>query len=661
MIATASYRRDIDGLRSVAVLPVVLGHAGFSSFEGGFVGVDVFFVISGFLITNILARELAETRFSVLNFYERRARRILPALFAVLFVCFTAGWFALPPTQYEVLAKSAGSTVLFSSNIWLWWNSGDYFGADAAFDPLLHTWSLAVEEQFYLVFPLLLWALFHWRPRWLVPAIAILTALSFGFSVWTTQTTPVAAFYLPHNRAWELGLGALLALGAIPMLRSRVSREVVAGFGLVLILFSVFTLSKETVFPGINALPPSLGTAAIILAGMSGTTVVGRLLSTKLLVGIGLISYSLYLIHWPVLVAVRIAIDSAEISVIVAIAAIAISFVLAVASWRFIERPFRVGPSQKGMSKLVIWTFSVVGGVAILGFSLITVKTNGLPQRLPPELGLAYQDAIERAPLNRKCLAWLPGASVCNLGLESGDGPVDVIVWGDSHAGAMLPGIHDWLIARGLSGTAFAKVGCAPILGVERARKNDRGCAAHNTYVANYIEAQGEVGLVILAARWTLLTEGTRAPGEVGEIVQLAFIDDEKNTARSNADLVKFGLDSTLSRIAPYSDQILIMGGIPEIGFHVPNGLVSSAMLGRIIPTQPNQSTYNARNFRTYRILSEVAEQYGAVLVNPSDQFCTPLCQIMEGSQLIYSDDDHLSEFGAKRFIPVILESGLSR
>ncbi|MCB5200694.1 acyltransferase, partial [Loktanella sp. TSTF-M6] len=300
------YRRDIDGLRTLAVVPVVLGHAGLGLFAGGFVGVDVFFVISGFLITGILVRELEQGRFSLIDFYERRARRILPALFVVLAACIVVFWFLLLPQHYVVIGKAGIASLLFSSNIYFFRIDSAYFANATSMQPLLHTWSLAVEEQFYIVFPVLLWLIAAWRRTSRTLLIAGLSLASFALAVWMVPRHPVAAFYLTPTRVWELGLGALLALGAFPALRHRLLAELVAAAGLVAIAWAVFTLDKTDPFPGLNALAPCLGAVAIIWAGQSQITLTGRLLSTRGMVGIGLMSYSLYLVHWPVLVAARI-------------------------------------------------------------------------------------------------------------------------------------------------------------------------------------------------------------------------------------------------------------------------------------------------------------------------------------------------------------------
>ena len=298
------YRSDIDGLRALAVVPVVLGHAHVTGFAGGFVGVDVFFVISGFLITTILATEAREGSFSLTRFYERRARRLFPALFAVLIFCAAAAWTRFPAEDLEAFGRSLLATIFFGSNM-LFWSETGYFDIAAEQRPLLHTWSLAVEEQFYLLFPLAVW----WTTRrmggryaaWLWPAMGA----SFVLSVVWVPTHPSSAFYLVPARAWELLMGSALALGLVPALRQQSHRETCSALGTLFIAMSVVLYDANTPFPGSNAVLPCLGAALVIHAGHSGTTAVGRLLGTKPVVFVGLISYSLYLWHWPLLVFAR--------------------------------------------------------------------------------------------------------------------------------------------------------------------------------------------------------------------------------------------------------------------------------------------------------------------------------------------------------------------
>ncbi len=291
------HRSDIDGLRAIAVIPVVLFHAGVRHVAGGFIGVDVFFVISGYLITTILLEDIRRDRFSIAAFYQRRARRILPALFAVLLFASLAAYKLLLPNDAYEYGRSLLATLGFISNIAFSRQMG-YFDAPAEMKPLLHTWSLAVEEQFYILYPLFLFLVTrYFRKRYAV-AIGSVLALSLAYSIGRSDTQAATSFYLPTTRAWELLIGGLLAIQSLPKLRHQLSANLLGFFGLGLISYSVFAFSAATPFPGYHALFPCVGAALIIYSGMAVEPLVGRVLSAKPLVFVGLISYSLYLWHW---------------------------------------------------------------------------------------------------------------------------------------------------------------------------------------------------------------------------------------------------------------------------------------------------------------------------------------------------------------------------
>src|SRR6056297_20083 len=335
------YRADIDGLRALAVLPVLAFHAGLAPFSGGFVGVDVFFVISGYLIAGLILPRIRAGRFSLLEFYERRARRLLPALFVVMAVSGALAAALFLPAELREFGQSAVAATLFASNV-LFSRETGYFETEAALKPLLHTWSLGVEEQFYLLFPLLLMALAARRAGRvaLVPVLAALALASLALAAWAVPRAPAFAFYLLPTRLWELMLGALLAVAPLPALRRRAVREAAAAAGLAAILWAMLRYSEATPFPGPAALLPCLGAALVIHAGASGPTAVSRALSLGPVVFVGLISYALYLWHWPVLVFAEYA-AVRELTTVETGAALALSGVLAALTWRFVERPFR--------------------------------------------------------------------------------------------------------------------------------------------------------------------------------------------------------------------------------------------------------------------------------------------------------------------------------
>jgi peptidoglycan/LPS O-acetylase OafA/YrhL len=364
------YRREIDGLRAVAVVPVILFHADFALFAGGYVGVDVFFVISGYLITSILINELEAGRFSLARFYERRARRILPALFFMMICCIPFAWFWMLPSQFKDFSQALIAVSLFVSNI-LFWQKTDYFAPEIEESPLMHTWSLAVEEQFYIFFPLLLWLLWRYDRMHVVSIILLLCVVSLGVAEWGWRNAPTANFFLIVTRAWELGAGALCAF----MLQSRPLREntILSTLGIGLIMLSVFTYDDLTPFPSLYALAPVGGTALIILFA-GGLTPVGRLLSIPAFVGIGLISYSAYLWHQPLFAFARM--HGAGLAADWLLLTLAgTSLGLGWLSWRYIERPFR---KRDGVlvNRSAAFALSATGVAAFISFGLYGISSD---------------------------------------------------------------------------------------------------------------------------------------------------------------------------------------------------------------------------------------------------------------------------------------------
>ena len=299
------YRSEIDGLRALAVLPVILFHAGFEWFSGGFVGVDVFFVISGYLITTIIISEMDEGNFSIVNFYERRARRILPALFFVMIACLPFAWLWLTPTDLKGFGQSLVGASTFSSNILFWLQSG-YFDTGAEFKPLLHTWSLALEEQYYILFPIFL--LLTWRLgiKWILILLSIIFIISLGVAQWGAYNRPSPTFFLLPTRGWELLVGVFAAfyLKYNTQLKSQVLNQVLSIVGFSMIIYSIIAFDETTPFPSLYALIPTIGTGLLIFCAVPNT-VVHNLLSLKPIVGMGLISYSAYLWHQPLLAFAR--------------------------------------------------------------------------------------------------------------------------------------------------------------------------------------------------------------------------------------------------------------------------------------------------------------------------------------------------------------------
>ena len=365
------YRAEIDGLRAIAVVPIILFHAGFEYFSGGFVGVDVFFVISGYLITTIILSEKEQGTFSLVNFYERRFRRILPALFMVMLVSLIFSLLWLMPSYMEDFSQSLMAVSTFSSNILFWHESG-YWEISNELKPLLHTWSLAVEEQYYVLYPLFLMQIWHFRKDWILGSFIVIAAISLATAQWGAYNKPIPTFYLLPTRGWELAIGAGIAYYFLyrkqtvrTLLSHKSVNEALGLLGLLMISYAVYVFDKETPFPSLYALVPTVGTGLIILFS-SSQTMVGRLLSKKPLVAVGLISYGAYLWHWPLLVFARHLSLTEPSELTFAILAL-LSFPLAYLSWRYIEKPFRT----KGIfSRKAIFTFSFIGSVLFITVGL---------------------------------------------------------------------------------------------------------------------------------------------------------------------------------------------------------------------------------------------------------------------------------------------------
>lgn len=435
------YRAEIDGLRAIAVIPVILFHAGFAAFNGGFIGVDIFFVISGYLITTIILSDLSDGKFSLLNFYERRARRILPALFLVLLVCLPLAWMWLLPQDMKSFSQSLAAVSIFSSNIFFW-STNDYFATASELKPLIHTWSLAVEEQYYILFPIFLAAAWGLGKRWMLVVLIILGISSLLLAHWGSLNRPVANFYLLPTRVSELLAGVLLAFYLSSSARADLNsglREAGGIAGLGMVLLSIFWFDKQVPFPGMYALVPIIGTMLIILFVDRGT-ILGKLLGNRLFVGLGLISYSAYLWHQILFAFARHrALPEPDQSLLGLLAVI--SLILAYVSWKFVEVPFR---NKNHISRGSVFIFSIIGTVFFATIGLYGYANKGFPSRLPESLNMAGLDM----PMvdNGWCFYSIDSIS----GLEYGDDGLNcwlgdeksdrsAILFGDSFAGHYEP------------------------------------------------------------------------------------------------------------------------------------------------------------------------------------------------------------------------------
>ncbi len=428
------YRAEIDGLRALAVLPVILFHAGFEWFSGGFVGVDVFFVISGYLITTIIISEMAEGKFSIVNFYERRARRILPALFFVMAACLPFAWLWLEPNDLKGFGKSLIAVSTFSSNILFWRESG-YFDAAAELKPLLHTWSLAVEEQYYILFPIFLMCIWRLGIKWVLILLSVVFFISLGIAQWGAYNRPTASFFLLPTRGWELLVGVFAAfyLKYNTYLKSHTLNQALSLLGFFMIVYSIVEFNKTTPFPSLYALIPTFGTVLLILCAVP-RTLVYKLLTLKFIVGIGLISYSAYLWHQPLLAFARHR-SFGDIPELILITLCVISLVMAWFSWRFVEKPFR---SKTKVNSRSIFKFSVIFTLFFLTTGLWLHQSNGALKYYPKEkqqvLG-SFVDATTYVLERHKQIRLLEFSKT--------NGKQDILIIGDSHSEDLVNAVFE--------------------------------------------------------------------------------------------------------------------------------------------------------------------------------------------------------------------------
>lgn len=491
------YRADIDGLRTVAVIPVVIFHLGTALFSGGFVGVDVFFVISGFLITQTLLDERGTVAQGLLDFYKRRVRRIFPALFVLYLAVMAAAAALLMSDQATEVSNSILASIFFVSNI-LFYGQSDYFDGALDSNPLLHTWSLSVEEQFYVFFPLLIFftrSLADSRRRQIIWAI---TVASFLASVWMVYRDPSAAFYLIPFRTWELAIGALLALGAIPGPRRQWQAEAGAVLGLAMIGYAVLFYNKATLFPGLSALLPCVGAGLVILCGNGWKTLAGRALALWPMRFVGLISYSLYLWHWPIIVFYKHL--DARLDNVERAGLLAASLVAAAISWKFIEQPFRHTPGLSSRQVVLRGTGAMAACAAAV-FALAMVTSYAYPISAQARGVLAYGERTGRTAMMRTGTCFLTTQDTFDQFrpdecLGAGAGKPRVLIIGDSHAAHLYYGLHAALpTMQVLQATAS---GCKPLLSTRGAPQ----CLTLMDHVFNDYIPKLRPDVVIVSARW---------------------------------------------------------------------------------------------------------------------------------------------------------------
>jgi peptidoglycan/LPS O-acetylase OafA/YrhL len=618
-LPSSKYRPDVDGLRAVAILLVLHFHAFPAAMPGGFVGVDVFFVISGFLITGIIARELEQGRFSLLTFYIRRVRRIFPALLVVLAVVLVFGWLWMLPAAFAQLGIDVFASAGFAANIALLLQSG-YFDVESAKKPLLHLWSLGIEEQFYLAWPLLLMLAVRLR----LPIVAVAATLgiaSFILNVALIGSHPIATFYLPFTRAFELLLGAVLACSWDRVDQGHRASEIRGWLGASMIVAAAALLNSHSAFPGWWAILPVAGTALLISA--PGAWVCRVVLASPPMVWIGLISYPLYLWHWPLLV-FGAAFKFTPLTLIERELALIASVLLSWATYRFIEKPIRFGqPTPRKVAGLcaAMVLVGIVGGAVVWG--------GGFDFRLPAEIR-----AMASVPTQAK--RWRVHECMLDLSVETNfaadcadrDSRPLVLVWGDSTAGALIPGLRKAQETRNFGIAQFTSSSCIPALKADI--PDNPNCRAMNDKVLT-LARDLQPDVVLLHGTW------------------------EKH------------LDNVAATVAAVKQQtrarVVVLGPLPFWRRSVPNEVLRFYMMHhrlvppRVIGVARSDSAYD-------NLMREKLLPLGAEFISAREEMCNAEgCLIRVGDSagdIIISDQAHLTEKGSDFLIGAIIDRVLT-
>jgi peptidoglycan/LPS O-acetylase OafA/YrhL len=626
-----SYRKDIDGLRGIAVLPVILYHYKIPGFEGGFTGVDIFFVISGYLIGSIILSGLTENTFSFAGFYERRIRRIIPAFYTVIFTSLLFAFFFLDSAFLKELAQTAASAVLLFSNVFFYKTIGSYFAPESGGNILLHTWSLSVEEQFYLVFPPFIYLLYKYVRRYLILIIGIVALASLAGCILLTKDHVVFSFYLPFTRSWEFLAGVLVA--RIPVnTGNRLLKEALSLTGVALIVTGIVALDTNSIFPGYNALLPVTG-AALLLQYGPGTRIANRILSFGPLVFTGKISYSLYLWHLPVIAFSEYFIyDTFKPSNI--IIPLLVTFALSIISWRYIEQPFRLKKQFAGNYKKV-FGYAALAFVCLAGICVVIDRKGGFPDRSLQNKMLeemrtdSYTSHKKLWPYFTHLMT--PDSISRHLAMI-GDTQTTpgFILWGDSHAGKLLPMFEAACRAKHISGYGAITLAYPPVLTARTWFTNDK-VPAINSAVFHFITTHPDIKKVFLVSRWTVHHN-------------LSLQHDQSPVF--DEELVR-----TVDTLAKTGREVILFTPVPELKTWPKKYFFQSILLHKDINSlTPTRADYFSNNKPMLDLMARLDSLPHVKVVATYDFFFQDGRTLLaDHDHLLYIDKNHLSQAGAAR------------
>jgi peptidoglycan/LPS O-acetylase OafA/YrhL len=643
-----AYRPDIDGLRAVAVISVVIFHAIPEWLQGGFIGVDIFFVISGFLISGIIFGALEAGNFTFSEFYGRRIRRIFPSLCLVILSVYTLGWFVLLSDEFYQLGRHIAAGSGFASNLLLWSETG-YFDTDSFSKPLLHLWSLGIEEQFYIVWPLLVWI--AWRFRLRIPKLVLILCLtSFCLNVTLIRNNPTAAFYSPLTRAWELLAGGLLALVSSGKVYSDRSANLLSTLGALLLTLGFMLIRQSMVFPGFWAILPVSGATLLILAGPRAW--LNRwVLSSKFMVWLGLISFPLYLWHWP-LISLMSMIAGEKVSLAARLWSIGISIVLSILTYCFIERPIRFGSKKRPK---VIGLVAIMAMIGCLG--CLTSFCKGFPSRSINSVQGQQLEDLQRTYDNS--VGWLCSNTEFKFGhCHFTSETPEIVILGDSHAQALFFGVKRY--APQAKVAMVGNAGCPPFLNIisrDKYRVTEvNKCADGVSKAIPFIATTPSARRIILSFRGTLYVSG-KGFGEGWDWIFSPHDGNQQDTQLRAEELLEARLKEVLGLLTNADKEILFVIDQPELGFDSRKCLDSrpyrSLLSTESFKCKVTRSAYDKRSAQYRKLITRVLEQFPSVeVIDAAQALCdNQFCYAKINNRILYSDDDHLSPYGAFRVL----------
>lgn len=644
-----NYRADLDGLRGVAVILVILFHVG-GGVPGGYIGVDVFFTLSGYLITGLVAADLKHGQFSLVDFWVRRTRRLAPPAFVVFVLSLLMGYFVLLPRDYSSMASVLQSQLTVTSNIYLLKHL-NYFDGPAEMQPLLHTWSLSVEEQFYIVFPLLLLLTGRRSPKWSITLLGVLGVISFAMNLRMSHTNTQAAFFSLQSRAWELILGGLIALS--PALAKISVRWLALAkvMALVAIVTAAVSFNQGTLFPGVAVLVPVVATSVLVVPTDANSCITTRWLSNRLLVATGKASYSLYLWHWPLLVLLR-HFRGPELTVGLVSFAVVLMIVLATVSYGLIEQPIRQKRIFSTSKQLMIAT--ALCWAVLMGVTQFLRATKGYPQRLPTGVVAQFEESRVPAKYGHGSMPLAEQGQWPSLGVASdSDDEIDFLLWGDSHAMAAAEAFDELGREYGLRGCIAARTTTIPLDGVYRAQRSE-DAVVWNRHILRYIRER-RIKQVILAAKWVSYIDG-RSDGRLDSLVR-----DDVSTEVSRQDaarVVAQGLERTLAELRSQGVNVWILKQIPKQDHDCCHDYLAAEMFQRSVETAGiSLAAYRTYSERMDGLLASLNRDGVTVLDPAASCFDESGHSVTgSGSTSYYADADHLSPSGARSLLRPLLQ-----